>query len=128
MLVNVTAAYILSQYMGNSGVALALVCGAAVNVTILVFIFVRRYGALRTTEILTTIVKVMAAAGIMTIVCWLVMKWTGIETMANGMDKIALTLMTVGLGIIVFILSCMLLRIRELGEMAGMLRGRVRSQ
>jgi len=122
MVVNVTLCYVLSVYMGNSGVALALTSGAAVNVTLLMLVFVRRHGALRFAEILVSLFRIGVAAVIMGLFSWWAAGALGLDSMSSGWLKIALTLGTIAAAIGVYALSCKMLRCRELPELISMFR------
>ncbi len=122
MVVNITLCYILSAYMGNSGVALALTCGAALNVSLLLFIFIRRHGSLRFRQICVSLVKIAVASAVMGGFCWLAGGWLGLDSMPNGWVKIGLTLATIAAGVVVFSIVCAAFRSRELPELISMFR------
>lgn len=122
MLLNITLCYILSAYMGNSGVALALTSAATLNVILLVIIFGKRHGNLRFGEIISSLVKILLAALIMGIFCWGISIALGLETMPNGWGKTGLTLGTIALAIALYWIVSFVLRVRELPELISMVR------
>lgn len=122
MVLNITLCYILSTYMGNSGIALALTCGATLNVALLIIVFVKRHGSLQFRGITVSLIKIAAAAGILGLYCVLVSSLFGLESLPNGWTKAGLTLGTVFTGIIVFVLASRALRIKELPELLSMIR------
>ena len=122
MTVNITLAFILSQYMGNAGVALAVSCGAAVNFSILLFIFTRRYGGLNVTSILSSLSRIAVAALVMGAGCYYLNSFVGLDMMGNGMMKIALTLAVILAGVVLFLGSCVVLRVKEIKELLDMFR------
>ena len=122
MVVNITLCYVLSAFMGNSGVALALTTAAAVNVTLLLVVFVRRHGALRFGQVLLSLARIGLASLLMGLVCWGLMAWLGLETMHNGWTKIGLTLGSIASGAVVFGVAATALRSREVPELFSMLR------
>lgn len=124
MAVNVTLAIILSQYMGNAGIALALTCGAAVNVTVLLLIFVIRHGGLDFSSIFKGIALIAIAAAAMGIVCWLLMQATGLEIMRNGWLKISITLGIIAAGMVVYFVAGKMMRMQELEDVWSIIRGR----
>ena len=122
MALNVTLCYVLSAFMGNSGVALALSCGAALNVTLLMIVFTRRHGKLQLGKILNSIFRITIAAAVMGISCWALASWLGLEAMPNGWIKIGLTVTTIVCGIVVYCSVSSLLRIKEQPELISMFR------
>ena len=122
MVVNITLCYVLSAFMGNSGVALALTIAAAVNVTLLLVVFVSRHGELRFGQILLSLARIGLASLLMGLVCWGMMSWLGLESMANGWTKIGLTLGSIAAGVAVFAVAASMLRCKELSELLSMLR------
>jgi len=124
MVLNVTLCYILSVFMGNSGIALALSCGAALNVTLLLIVFVRRHGRLRFGEIGASLTRIAAAALAMGLFCWGAAEWLGLAAMPSGWTKIGLTLGTIAAAVLVFAAIGRLLRVRESAELISMFRRR----
>jgi putative peptidoglycan lipid II flippase len=122
MVVNVTLCFILSAYMGNSGVALALTCGATVNVSLQIIIFSIRHGSFRFREILISLFKIGIAAAALGLFCWAADGWLGLTAMPNGWGKVGLTLGTIIAGSIVFLFVSAILRSRELPELVSMFR------
>lgn len=126
MAVNITLAFILSPVMGNSGVALAVTCGAAVNLAILLIIFSRKYGGLQVGSIFSSLSKIIIAAAVMGAGCYFLSALLGLDMMPNGILKIAETLGVVLAGMILFAGSCFILKVKEVGELLEMFGRKVR--
>lgn len=122
MSVNVTLAIILSKYMGNAGIALALTCGAAVNVTVLLLIFMFLHGGLDFSSIFRGIALIAIAAAAMGSVCWVLLQWTGLETMSNGWLKISVTLGIIAAGMLVYFVIGRILKSQELEDVWAIVR------
>jgi putative peptidoglycan lipid II flippase len=122
MAVNTTLCFVLSTYMGNSGVALALTCGATLNVTLLITIFAARHGAFKFREISISLAKIAIAAAAMGVFCWGADAWLGLATVRGGWIRLGLTLGTIGGGMLVFAAVSAALRSRELPELISMFR------
>lgn len=126
MAVNITLAFILSRFMGNSGVALAVTCGAAVNLALLLFIFTRKYGGLEVKSILSSLGKIVMAAAVMGASCYFLSGYLGLDMMPNGIIKTVMTIGVIAVGMAVFAGTSFTLRVKEVKELLGIMKGKVK--
>lgn len=122
MATNVTAAYLLAPWLGNAGVALALTCGAIVNVCLLLTVFTVKFGTIDFAGLTRSLVRIGLAALIMGGVCWGISAAVGLETMVNGLAKILWTFAAIGAGILVYIGAGYALHSEEMRELAGLVQ------
>jgi putative peptidoglycan lipid II flippase len=127
-LVSIVTNYIVAavsvRYLGcgHRGLALSIAMVAIVN-SILLFIFMRRkLGHIEGRQLITTLVKVVLAAGVMGLVCWLLSqhleKLLGNETLTARLLDVGVS---IGVSMVVFYLVAYWLKIEELDRITNLL-------
>ncbi|MFH0777052.1 MAG: murein biosynthesis integral membrane protein MurJ [Candidatus Eisenbacteria bacterium] len=123
MLSNIVLNIILMQFLGLGGLALATALSATLNVALLMRSLRRRLGTIKGREILSSVLRIVAAAGFMAVVCATSARLLG-ETLDVGalpgrLVQVAGSLL---LGVCSYVLFCKALKCPELAFVRGMLR------
>jgi putative peptidoglycan lipid II flippase len=115
--------------IGHIGLALSISAVAIVNFALLFFFMRRKLDGIEGRSLLSTFAKVMLASAAMGAVCWLVS-----DRIENylGMDGVFARLINVGVsiavGVVVFYLGALLLKVGELTQLTGAIERKFRSR
>lgn len=125
MLVHLALAYVLSEALGHSGIALAATAAAALQTVTLRLALGRRLPGLRIRGLPATALKTLAASAIMGAFCWFALRLLGLESPSKAYLAGAMAVL-IGGGAAVFFVAAALLRIEEASTLAGaLLRRRI---
>jgi putative peptidoglycan lipid II flippase len=126
MVSNVALNLALWPVLGFRGVALGTSLAAAANFAILAVAFRRRHGGLRAEGLGLQLAKVLLATSALALAAWATDR--GLARMLAGVSGLGVQLVRglapVAAGAVVYLASARVLRIAELGELAGALRRR----
>jgi putative peptidoglycan lipid II flippase len=119
---NIAANLLLYRTLAAPGLALGTSLGALANFGLLLVVFGRRHGGLRGLGLASQMARVTLASAVMGIVCWLLAGFLSAHVgHAGWIRDIAVTLPPVVVGIGLYFLLAMLLRVEETQQAARML-------
>jgi putative peptidoglycan lipid II flippase len=121
---NLLVIQLLHPSLGFRAVALGTSLGSIVQVSVLLIVFERSIGGLRGRGLATSALRMSAAAALMAAAAYASAQ--AFETaFGDGLSgRFVAGLAPVAVGVAVYALACRLLRVRELEEMIGAVRGR----
>jgi putative peptidoglycan lipid II flippase len=111
--------------VGVWGIPLSTSLGNIACTVVLVWLLRRRLGGMRLAPILSAVARILVAAAIMGVATYFA--WRGIDSIVGGRFVVQAIALAGGIvvGSVVYVVSCRLLRVRELNSLLS-LRGRVR--
>ncbi len=118
---NASLDYLLMHIWGVAGIAFATTLSYMITEVLLLSILARKLRGLRLSAIGLAVGKAAGAAGVMWLICWFLQGVSWIE-------QIPLLLQICGLGLVglsIYVLLLWGLRVRELGDLWGMIRSRL---
>lgn len=123
---NAVLAYTFMQAWGVAGIALAAAVVALVNVAVLLGLLSARLGPLEGRRITGTGLRVGAATALAVGAGWMLAS-AGIPWPGTGWLEEAVALASAGAGaVLVYLGTCVLLRVEEVGLLRGLVSGRLR--
>jgi putative peptidoglycan lipid II flippase len=118
-LASIVTNYLLNWWLvsrlGHRGLALSTSCVAGLNFIVLFVLMRRRLRRLEGRRIAVSLLKVIAASAVMSVACW----WT-YQMLLKALGQTGLwsqvinAFLPIGVGVVVFLISCQLLKVSEL--------------
>jgi putative peptidoglycan lipid II flippase len=106
----------LHPHYGYRALALSTSVGAAVNLLVLLVVFLRRYGGLLQRELILGLLRMAMAAAVMGLVLW--------ELAPLFLGVVGLVFL-IGVGGTVYVGLCALMRVLEVQDLLGVVRRRL---
>ena len=128
LLVNIGLGLLLMRPLQHTGLALALTLSSVFNASALLWILRRQIGPLGLQSVWHTLIRVVAASGVMAVVVWAILRlgpWSASGPVALKAVVLGLALLS---GVLVYIAACLLLRVPEAGEAMAIVRRRLRRE
>ncbi len=121
-LTNLLFIAVLIKPMGHTGLALASTIAAFVNVFCLGFIFMRKKAPFNVKSLIFSILRIMTATAVMSIVVGLFSYFTNLNNMESLKIKATLLFFAIAVGAVSFGISSALVKCPELGELTGIIK------
>ena len=117
VLLNLAINLVLVRVMGFRGLALGTAIAAIVNAAVLLWLLQRRLGGLEGRRIAVSFVKIAVASVVMAAAAWYASQWlTAVWPGRGEMMKAVRVFASIGIGVVVLLLSARVLRIAEFDE------------
>ena len=114
LLVNIVLMNVLVKPLAQGGLALAISLSGIVNMILLLYFLKRKIGFIDGRRIITSLTKILLASTIMGIVVWLVFRFTSTFTGINFWGSVLNLLVGTCVGVVVFLVLAVALRMQEL--------------
>lgn len=123
---NIVLNLILVKFMAHSGLALATSIATTIATFLLLYGLKKKIGSLGTKGYITTFIKTGLASGVMGLVAYVIYHGMyGILGVSKLYNLVSL-LVTVGVGVIVYLALCYILKVEEVRDAIGKIRERFR--
>jgi len=119
---NITLNLILRKYLGARGLALATSISSYVGMIAMLILLRRQLGRLGLTQILPEMVKLILSALAAAAVCFTMAQ--ALPTAGNTLQVFGRLAAVTAVSFITYLVACLLLRVKALGQFTGMLRRR----
>ena len=115
--------YVLMRVMGHGGLALATTIAAAVHLLALVVFLRRRLHGLEGGKVMSSLVKVCAASGVMGAACWGVRAWmAGVVAEETKLGAALITLVGMAAATVVYLGLVKMMRVEEAEYVWGVIK------
>ena len=125
LIVNIVLMNVLVKPLAQGGLALAISISGIVNMLLLLYFLKRKIGFIDGWKILNSLAKILFASTIMGMVVWLVFRFTSIFADTNFWGSLINLVVGTCVGVAVFLLLAVVLRMQELEFILQILRRKI---
>jgi putative peptidoglycan lipid II flippase len=124
VITNIILGSLLMQKMSYYGLALSTSLSAVLNFSLLTYFLRKRWGSIKGSEILSSALRITFAALFMMAFCWILYKYIHAEVLLKHISgkpgQLIEVMSSMAGSVIVYLLACRLLKVRELGLIYNM--------